>query len=79
MISPVAYNRSVGLELFCPITFRIKGYPLEVLIKGAAVEGVILADRVKIFDWRRRRMFFVGKSEENVIGEILSKILPLLQ
>ena len=29
-LSPVSYNRLVGLALFCPVTSRAKGYPFEV-------------------------------------------------
>ena len=32
MLSPAAYNRKVGLAIFCPITNQIKGYPFEVVI-----------------------------------------------
>ena len=78
-ISPAAYNRRVGLGLFCPITSRIKGYPFEVRIKGSVINGVILADQVKSFDWRRRHMSFVEKAAKIVIGDTLSKMLALLQ
>ncbi len=30
VLSPAAYNRRVGLALFCPITSQVKGYPFEV-------------------------------------------------
>ena len=30
VLSGVAYNRRTGLGLFCPITNRAKGYPLEI-------------------------------------------------
>ena len=78
-ISPAVYNRRVGLGLFCPITSRIKGFPFEVRIKGSVVDGVILADQVKSFDWRRRRISFVETAVENVIEETLGKIQSLLQ
>ena len=48
-ISPAEYNRRVDLGLFCPITFRIRGFPFEVRIKGSVVDGVILADEIKSF------------------------------
>ena len=32
VLSPEAYNASVGLALFCPVTSQIKGYPWEVRI-----------------------------------------------
>lgn len=48
VLSPVAYNKKVGLALLCPITSQVKGYPFEVLIpSGSPVTGVILADQVK--------------------------------
>ena len=32
VISPLAYNRKVGLAIMCPITSQVKGYPFEVVI-----------------------------------------------
>jgi mRNA interferase MazF len=78
-ISPLAYNRRVGLGLFCPITSRIKGYPFEVRCEGSDVDGVILADQVKSFDWRKRRISYIERATENAIAETLKKILSLIQ
>ncbi len=78
-ISTIAYNRRVGLGLFCPITSRIKGYPFEVLIEGTEVSGVVLADQVKSFDWRKRQISFIEKATENAIAETLKKINSLIQ
>ncbi len=53
VISPIKYNRRVGLALVCPITTKVKGYPFEVILpSGLAVSGVILADQVKSLDWQ---------------------------
>ncbi len=78
-ISPLAYNRRVGLGLFCPITSPIKGYPFEVLLEGSEVDGVILADQVKSFDWRKRRISLIEKAPENAITDTLKKIHSLIQ
>jgi mRNA interferase MazF len=52
VLSPIAYNRRVGLCVACPITNQVKGYPFEVAIPaGFQVTGVILADQVKSLDW----------------------------
>ena len=32
VLSPQSYNRKVGLELLCPITTQVKGYPFEVRV-----------------------------------------------
>jgi len=55
VLSPLAYNEKVGLALFCPITSHEKGYPFEVKISGKAINGVVLSDQVKSFDWRSRK------------------------
>src|SRR4029077_6896441 len=56
VLSPIAYNRKVGLAVFCPITNQIKGYPFEVLIPaGLPVTGAVLADQVKSLDWGVRK------------------------
>ncbi len=48
VLSPAAYNRKVGLAVFCPITNQIKGYPFEVMIPhGLRVSGAVLSDQVK--------------------------------
>lgn len=51
VISPVQYNKKVGLALLCPITSHVKGYPFEVLLPpGLPVNGAILSDQVKSLD-----------------------------
>src|SRR5215218_2502163 len=67
VLSPVAYNRKVGLALVCPITSQVKGYPFEVQMpEGTEVAGVILADQVKSLDWRARRAKVVERVEPGV-------------
>jgi len=79
VLSPLAYNRKVGLALFCPITSRVKGYPFEVAIrKGLAVTGVVLADQVKSFDWQARHAEFADRLPDVEVAEVLGKVIALL-
>ena len=79
VLSPVAYNRKVGLALFCPITSQIKGYPFEVrLPSGCPISGVILADQIKSLDWRVRRAEVVAQLPGEIVGEALDKLSTLL-
>lgn len=56
VISPLKYNRRVGLALICPITTKVKGYPFEVPVsEGLSVSGVVLADQVKCFRLARKK------------------------
>ena len=79
VISPAAYNRRVGLALFCPVTSRSKGYPFEVALPdGLEVKGSILADQLKSLDWRARRAARITAVSEIVLADVLAKIRPLV-
>ena len=79
VISPLAYNRKVGLALFCPITNQAKGYPFEVLITGTPkVSGVVLSDQIKSLDWQARNAEFITKLPPALISEVISKARTLL-
>ncbi len=80
VLSPKAYNRKVGLAIFCPLTSQVKGYPFEVVMPdGATIAGAILADQVKSLDWRRRRARLISKIDKAVLEEVLGKLAVLLQ
>lgn len=79
VLSPVAYNRKVGLALLCPITSQVKGYPFEVAVPGGLpVTGVVLADQVKSLDWQARDAEFVCALPSATVREILQRIGVLL-
>src|SRR3989337_3068922 len=62
------YNEKVGLALCCPVTSRVKGYAFEVpLPAGLGVEGVVLSDHVKSFDWREGRAERAGKVPDETL------------
>ena len=80
VISPLAYNKQVGLAIFCPITNQVKGYPFEVVIPdGSKVTGAILSDQVRNLDWKMRRVSRIGKLDETIVKDVLKKLLVLLQ
>ncbi len=79
VVSPVEYNRKVGLALFCPVTSRIKGYPFEVVLpEGLSVAGAVLADQVKSLDWKARRARRADRVVDAVVAEVLAKAVTLL-
>lgn len=78
-LSPAAYNKKVGLAIFCPITNQVKGYPFEVLIpKGVKASGAILSDQVKNLDWKVRSAEFICRLPDEVTGKVLARIRTLL-
>ena len=79
VISPKAYNRKVGLALFCPITSTVKGYPFEVVIpEGSKAQGAVLCDQIKSLDWRVRRAQRFCPAPPEVMEEATAKILALV-
>ena len=75
VLSPLAYNRKVGLALLCPITNQVKGYPFEVPIPdGLPVTGVVLADQVKSLDWRRRNAELIARLPHHVVREVVNMV-----
>ncbi len=79
VISPQAYNRRVGLALFCPVTSQVKGYPFEVPIPaGLEIEGTILSDQIKSLDWRVRKARRICALPEEILEETVARILALV-
>lgn len=79
VLSPEAYNRKVGLTIFCPVTNQIKGYPFEVLIPtGLPVTGAVLSDQVKSLDWRARNMERICTVPDSTVKEVFQKLGTLL-
>ena len=79
VISPVAYNRRVGLALCCPIMSQVKGYPFEVALpSGLEVEGVILSDQLRSLDWRARKARRISRVPNEVLDEAVGKLLALV-
>ncbi len=82
VLSPIEYNRVVGLFIVCPVTTRIKGYPFEVpLPPGSKIAGAVLADHVKSLDWRRRRAEFADSVDRDgtLLNEVRIRLRPLLR
>lgn len=78
-LSPEAYNRKVGLAVFCPITSQVKNYPFEAAMPpGLKVSGVILSDQVKNLDWRARNAQFCCRLPAVSVSEVLKKLNVLL-
>lgn len=79
VISPLAYNRKVGLAIMCPITRQVKRYPFEVVIDARdGVSGAVLSDQVKSLDWRERRAEMICRLPDDTVAEVLDRLLTLL-
>lgn len=65
--------------LCCPMTSQKKGYPFEVVMNTDPQQtSVVLADQVKILDWKARKAVKKGAASLNIVMETLSKLQTLL-
>lgn len=79
VLSPAEYNGKVGLAIFCPVTSQVKGYPFEVSIPdGLEINGAILSDQVKRFDWKARKAEFACKLPSSTFNEVVQKLNTLI-
>lgn len=79
VLSPLAYNKAVGLMLCCPITSKEKGYPFEVRIpEGFQISGVVLSDQPRALDWKSRNTSLIAKAPRELTDEVLAKLQTLL-
>jgi mRNA interferase MazF len=79
VLSPIEYNKKIGLGLFFPITSQIKGYPFEVRIHLDRIDGVVLSDQIKNLDWRARKVQFIEKAPKEILEEIREKLDWILE
>jgi mRNA interferase MazF len=79
VLTPSAYNRLVGLAVFCPVTNQAKGYPFETALPpGLPVQGVVLADHVRSLDWRTRHAALICAAPAGVVEHTVAKAQALL-
>lgn len=67
-----------GLAYTVPITSKAKGYPIEVPIHGAYVQGVALTSHLRAIDWRERNIRFIEHCPGDILLHVLSLIVSFL-
>ena len=78
VLSPASYNAKTDLMVCCPLSFKIKDHPFEVLTQIDDQDGVVLSDQVKSMDWRVRKAKKKGAVSAQVMQEVRAKIKALL-
>ena len=62
VLSPLAFNKSMGLAFVAPITSTIRNIPMEIsLPEKMETTGVIQPWQTRSYDWIERRAKFVEK------------------
>jgi mRNA interferase MazF len=79
VLTPAAYHQRSRLALVCPITTRVRGWPMEVVLPpGLPISGVVLVDHIKSVDRDARHMEVVGRAPSELLDEIDARLAPLL-
>jgi len=78
VISPEKYNHKTGLLLCMPITSKSKNYPFELAINISKIQGVVLCDQVRSFDWQARQVKKIATVSKDQILFALEKFKLLV-
>ena len=78
VLTDLAYNCASGLVIVCPLTSRCKPYPFALPVKIDRVEGCVLVDQIKSFDWGRRKVAFHSKAEPELLNKVRAYLEVLL-
>jgi mRNA interferase MazF len=73
------FNQATRLALACPITSKVKGFNLEVVLPdGLITNGAVLAFQIKTIDWVERQVKYIESLPDKTIEEVISKLQVLL-
>lgn len=87
VLSATEYNRKSRMAVVCPITSKSRGWPFEVALPDqllpdkngiGPVTSVVVADGIRQVDYREREAAFIAKAPQEVIEEVLAKLLALI-
>jgi len=79
ILSSRQFSKRTSFIFCCPITSKVKGYPLEVPFSAGRIQGVVLADQAYTFDWHIRRPVFAGHAPDAVVSQVGELISILAQ
>jgi mRNA interferase MazF len=78
VLTDLAYNRSSGLAIVCPLTSRRKPYPFALPVTVDNVEGAVLVDHLKSADLQARNVSFHSKADPALLNRVRGYITVLL-
>lgn len=78
VLTPRSFSRLSGLCICCPITSKVKGFPLEVPIDANNIRGVVLTQHVRSVDYRERNISYVGKVPADTLTEVVGAVIDLI-
>lgn len=75
VVSNQSFHRYTRLVIVCPITSKVKDYPMHVRLDGRTrTEGEVLCEHVKSLDPQARAAAFVERVPDDILEEVLERI-----
>ncbi len=80
VISPLDYNRTMGLCIVIPLSTDMSPGPFWIPMPTGYLPfpSLILCDYVKSFDFQDRSAVFIAKVPEHLVEQIVAKMLDLV-
>jgi mRNA interferase MazF len=61
VVSPAAFTENTGLAIVCPITSRVRPFPISVVLPSSSpIEGEILTSHIRSIDTQARPIRYAG-------------------
>lgn len=84
VISPGKFNRLTGVPIVLPITSggsfaRTAGFAVSLMGAGTQTTGVVRCDQPRALDLRARAAKKVETVPDDIVDEVLSKVIPLFE
>ena len=79
VLSHLFHNQKTGMAILCPVTTRVKGYDMEVVIEAKKVKGVVVANQIQTMDVVNRKAKVIDCVSLEVLNEILRKLKLVIE
>ncbi len=78
VLTDQGYNRASGLFVVCPLTSKRKPYPFAIPVDVGKVEGAVLVDQIKSFDWAGRGAEYHSTADAAILAKVRAYLAVLL-
>jgi len=78
VLSCKEYNQKTGLIICCPISTSIRGALTEVEVNNIGQKSVVAASMVQTLSWKDRKAKFIAIAEDDVLEQVLMRLIPLI-
>jgi mRNA interferase MazF len=78
VLSSKEYNKRTNLLICSPISTSIRGSITEVPVNNLEKPSVVAASIIQTLSWRNRKVKRITTADENVLSEVLDRLLPLI-